>query len=64
MEYYQQYSLKEGFSSLDTTLQVPYREQPNGKTPKAITKAGSGEHTLHEHPGSPTDSSDATLISF
>lgn len=43
MEYYQQYSLKEGFSSLDTTLQVPYREQPNGNMPKAITKAGSGE---------------------
>uniref|UniRef100_A0AAX7UAD3 Vav 3 guanine nucleotide exchange factor b n=1 Tax=Astatotilapia calliptera TaxID=8154 RepID=A0AAX7UAD3_ASTCA len=30
VEYYQQHSLKEGFSSLDTTLQHPYREQPNG----------------------------------
>uniref|UniRef100_A0A3Q3BSV8 Vav 3 guanine nucleotide exchange factor b n=1 Tax=Haplochromis burtoni TaxID=8153 RepID=A0A3Q3BSV8_HAPBU len=27
VEYYQQHSLKEGFSSLDTTLQHPYREQ-------------------------------------
>uniref|UniRef100_A0A3P8U6M3 Vav 3 guanine nucleotide exchange factor b n=1 Tax=Amphiprion percula TaxID=161767 RepID=A0A3P8U6M3_AMPPE len=26
VEYYRQHSLKEGFSSLDTTLQVPYRE--------------------------------------
>uniref|UniRef100_A0AAX7V7U0 Vav 3 guanine nucleotide exchange factor b n=1 Tax=Astatotilapia calliptera TaxID=8154 RepID=A0AAX7V7U0_ASTCA len=26
VEYYQQHSLKEGFSSLDTTLQHPYRE--------------------------------------
>ncbi|XP_059201374.1 guanine nucleotide exchange factor VAV3-like isoform X2 [Centropristis striata] len=41
VEYYKQHSLKEGFSSLDTTLQVPYRELPNGNMPKAITKAGS-----------------------
>uniref|UniRef100_A0A8C6VUZ1 Vav 3 guanine nucleotide exchange factor b n=1 Tax=Nothobranchius furzeri TaxID=105023 RepID=A0A8C6VUZ1_NOTFU len=26
VEYYKEHSLKEGFSSLDTTLQVPYRE--------------------------------------
>uniref|UniRef100_A0A669EDI0 Vav 3 guanine nucleotide exchange factor b n=1 Tax=Oreochromis niloticus TaxID=8128 RepID=A0A669EDI0_ORENI len=42
VEYYQQHSLKEGFSSLDTTLQHPYREQPNGNMPTAITKVGSG----------------------
>uniref|UniRef100_A0A3Q2QK44 Osteoclast-stimulating factor 1 n=1 Tax=Fundulus heteroclitus TaxID=8078 RepID=A0A3Q2QK44_FUNHE len=30
VEYYKQNSLKEGFSSLDTTLQVPYRELSNG----------------------------------
>uniref|UniRef100_A0A671YBI5 Osteoclast-stimulating factor 1 n=1 Tax=Sparus aurata TaxID=8175 RepID=A0A671YBI5_SPAAU len=30
VEYYKQYSLKEGFSSLDITLQVPYREPSNG----------------------------------
>ncbi|TMS09529.1 Guanine nucleotide exchange factor VAV3 [Larimichthys crocea] len=42
VEYYKQYSLKEGFSSLDTTLQVPYRENSNGNMPRAITKAGSG----------------------
>lgn len=43
MEYYKQYSLKEGFSSLDTTLQVPYRELSDENMPRAITKAGSGE---------------------
>uniref|UniRef100_A0A8C4NY94 Vav 3 guanine nucleotide exchange factor b n=1 Tax=Dicentrarchus labrax TaxID=13489 RepID=A0A8C4NY94_DICLA len=43
VEYYKQYSLKEGFSSLDTTLQIPYRELSNGNMPRAITKAGSGE---------------------
>ncbi|XP_041804619.1 guanine nucleotide exchange factor VAV3-like isoform X2 [Chelmon rostratus] len=41
VEYYKQYSLKEGFSSLDTTLQVPYRELSNGNMPLAITKAGN-----------------------
>ncbi|KAL7386371.1 hypothetical protein ABVT39_007440 [Epinephelus coioides] len=41
VEYYEQHSLKEGFSSLDTTLQFPYRELSNGNMPKAITKAGS-----------------------
>uniref|UniRef100_A0A8C6PD24 Vav 3 guanine nucleotide exchange factor b n=1 Tax=Nothobranchius furzeri TaxID=105023 RepID=A0A8C6PD24_NOTFU len=30
VEYYKEHSLKEGFSSLDTTLQVPYRELSNG----------------------------------
>uniref|UniRef100_A0A672JM83 Guanine nucleotide exchange factor VAV3-like n=1 Tax=Salarias fasciatus TaxID=181472 RepID=A0A672JM83_SALFA len=34
VEYYKQHSLKEGFSSLDTTLQVPYRELSNGNMPK------------------------------
>uniref|UniRef100_A0A7N6A3P1 Vav 3 guanine nucleotide exchange factor b n=1 Tax=Anabas testudineus TaxID=64144 RepID=A0A7N6A3P1_ANATE len=43
VEYYKQHSLKEGFSSLDTTLQVPYRELSNGNMPRAITRAGSGE---------------------
>ncbi|XP_024860593.1 guanine nucleotide exchange factor VAV3 isoform X2 [Kryptolebias marmoratus] len=41
VEHYKQHSLKEGFSSLDTTLQVPYRELSNGNMPKAITKVGS-----------------------
>ncbi|XP_034559262.1 guanine nucleotide exchange factor VAV3-like [Notolabrus celidotus] len=41
VEYYKQHSLKEGFSSLDTTLQVPYREHSNGNVPQAITKASS-----------------------
>lgn len=43
VEYYKQHSLKEGFSSLDTTLQVPYRALSNGSVPKAITRSGSGE---------------------
>lgn len=43
VEYYKQHSLKEGFSSLDTTLQVPYRELSNGNMPTAITEGGSGE---------------------
>uniref|UniRef100_A0A8C6UPU1 Vav 3 guanine nucleotide exchange factor b n=1 Tax=Neogobius melanostomus TaxID=47308 RepID=A0A8C6UPU1_9GOBI len=33
VEYYKQHSLKEGFSSLDTTLLVPYRELSNGNMP-------------------------------
>ncbi|XP_029930992.1 guanine nucleotide exchange factor VAV3-like isoform X2 [Myripristis murdjan] len=41
VEYYTQHSLREGFRSLDTTLQVPYREPSNGNMPRAITKAGS-----------------------
>ncbi|KAM9720016.1 guanine nucleotide exchange factor VAV3-like isoform 2-T2 [Menidia menidia] len=41
VEYYKQHSLKEGFSSFDTTLQVPYREVSNGNMPRAITKVGS-----------------------
>uniref|UniRef100_A0A8C3B395 Vav 3 guanine nucleotide exchange factor b n=1 Tax=Cyclopterus lumpus TaxID=8103 RepID=A0A8C3B395_CYCLU len=41
VEYYKQHSLKEGFSSLDTTLQVPYRELSNGSIPKAITRSGT-----------------------
>ncbi|XP_029380248.1 guanine nucleotide exchange factor VAV3-like isoform X1 [Echeneis naucrates] len=41
VEYYKQHSLKEGFSSLDTTLQVPYREISNGNMPRAITETAS-----------------------
>lgn len=44
MEYYKQNSLKEGFSSLDTTLQVPYRVASDEN--RSITKAGSGESAL------------------
>uniref|UniRef100_A0AAQ4RQJ7 Vav 3 guanine nucleotide exchange factor b n=1 Tax=Gasterosteus aculeatus aculeatus TaxID=481459 RepID=A0AAQ4RQJ7_GASAC len=40
VEYYRRHSLKEGFSSLDTNLQVPFRELSNGSLPKAITRAG------------------------
>uniref|UniRef100_A0A3Q1BHB0 Vav 3 guanine nucleotide exchange factor b n=1 Tax=Amphiprion ocellaris TaxID=80972 RepID=A0A3Q1BHB0_AMPOC len=41
VEYYRQHSLKEGFSSLDTTLQVPYRELSSENLPRAIAKVGS-----------------------
>uniref|UniRef100_A0AAQ5YTL8 Vav 3 guanine nucleotide exchange factor b n=1 Tax=Amphiprion ocellaris TaxID=80972 RepID=A0AAQ5YTL8_AMPOC len=34
VEYYRQHSLKEGFSSLDTTLQVPYRELSSENLPR------------------------------
>uniref|UniRef100_A0A8K9XSP0 Vav 3 guanine nucleotide exchange factor b n=1 Tax=Oncorhynchus mykiss TaxID=8022 RepID=A0A8K9XSP0_ONCMY len=33
VDYYKQHSLREGFKSLDTTLQVPFREPSNGNTP-------------------------------
>lgn len=49
VDYYKQHSLKEGFSSLDTTLQVPYREPDNGNTPRAISRAGSGEYVPSPH---------------
>uniref|UniRef100_A0A665WYK4 Guanine nucleotide exchange factor VAV3-like n=1 Tax=Echeneis naucrates TaxID=173247 RepID=A0A665WYK4_ECHNA len=39
VEYYKQHSLKEGFSSLDTTLQVPYREISNGNMVVGIAVA-------------------------
>ncbi|XP_055084543.1 guanine nucleotide exchange factor VAV3-like isoform X1 [Periophthalmus magnuspinnatus] len=41
VDYYKQHSLKEGFSSLDTTLLVPYRELSNGNMPRVITKAAT-----------------------
>uniref|UniRef100_A0A3P8WD14 Vav 3 guanine nucleotide exchange factor b n=1 Tax=Cynoglossus semilaevis TaxID=244447 RepID=A0A3P8WD14_CYNSE len=39
VDYYRQHSLKEGFSSLDTTLQKPYREMTNGPSPTDVTNA-------------------------
>ncbi|XP_051809546.1 guanine nucleotide exchange factor VAV3-like [Acanthochromis polyacanthus] len=41
VEYYREHSLKEGFSSLDTTLQVPYRELSGENLPRAIAKVCS-----------------------
>uniref|UniRef100_A0A8K9XS25 Vav 3 guanine nucleotide exchange factor b n=1 Tax=Oncorhynchus mykiss TaxID=8022 RepID=A0A8K9XS25_ONCMY len=32
VDYYKQHSLREGFKSLDTTLQVPFREPSNGNS--------------------------------
>lgn len=43
VDYYRQHSLKEGFSSLDTTLQKPYREMTNGPSPTDVTNASGGE---------------------
>uniref|UniRef100_A0A3Q3BDL7 Vav 3 guanine nucleotide exchange factor b n=1 Tax=Kryptolebias marmoratus TaxID=37003 RepID=A0A3Q3BDL7_KRYMA len=37
VEHYKQHSLKEGFSSLDTTLQVPYRELSNGNISSSVS---------------------------
>uniref|UniRef100_A0A3Q3FJ92 Osteoclast-stimulating factor 1 n=1 Tax=Labrus bergylta TaxID=56723 RepID=A0A3Q3FJ92_9LABR len=39
VDYYKEHSLKEGFSSLDTTLQVPYRELSNGNVVVGIAVA-------------------------
>lgn len=46
MEYYKQYSLKEGFSSLDTTLQVPYKKLSEENMHRTIIEAGNGESAL------------------
>uniref|UniRef100_A0A3B4ZQN5 Guanine nucleotide exchange factor VAV3-like n=1 Tax=Stegastes partitus TaxID=144197 RepID=A0A3B4ZQN5_9TELE len=43
VEYYRQHSLKEGFSSLDTTLQVPYRELSGDAGRRR--NGGGGENT-------------------
>uniref|UniRef100_A0A8C2EM36 Vav 3 guanine nucleotide exchange factor b n=1 Tax=Cyprinus carpio TaxID=7962 RepID=A0A8C2EM36_CYPCA len=37
VEYYKQHSLKEGFRTLDTTLQVPYKELGSGFRPAVLT---------------------------
>uniref|UniRef100_A0A672LRL6 Guanine nucleotide exchange factor VAV3-like n=1 Tax=Sinocyclocheilus grahami TaxID=75366 RepID=A0A672LRL6_SINGR len=37
IEYYKQHSLKEGFRTLDTTLQVPYKELDSGFRPAVLT---------------------------
>uniref|UniRef100_A0A673FU79 Guanine nucleotide exchange factor VAV3-like n=1 Tax=Sinocyclocheilus rhinocerous TaxID=307959 RepID=A0A673FU79_9TELE len=37
VEYYKQHSLKEGFRTLDTTLQVPYKELDSGFRPAVLT---------------------------
>nr|XP_046178301.1 guanine nucleotide exchange factor VAV3b isoform X2 [Oncorhynchus gorbuscha] len=42
VDYYKQHSLREGFKSLDTTLQVPFREPSNGNNmPQGIRHTGS-----------------------
>uniref|UniRef100_A0A9J8C0Z8 Vav 3 guanine nucleotide exchange factor b n=1 Tax=Cyprinus carpio carpio TaxID=630221 RepID=A0A9J8C0Z8_CYPCA len=40
VEYYKQHSLKEGFRTLDTTLQVPYKELGSGFRPAAPVLCG------------------------
>ncbi|KAM9416639.1 guanine nucleotide exchange factor VAV3-like [Salvelinus alpinus] len=49
IEYYQHYSLREGFRSLDTTLQFPYREQ---ESPAAVlcTNQPGGKTSLGAPP--------------
>uniref|UniRef100_A0AAZ3RDB2 Vav 3 guanine nucleotide exchange factor b n=1 Tax=Oncorhynchus tshawytscha TaxID=74940 RepID=A0AAZ3RDB2_ONCTS len=42
VDYYKQHSLREGFKSLDTTLQVPFREPSNGNNmPQGIRHTGT-----------------------
>uniref|UniRef100_A0A3P8WIM5 Vav 3 guanine nucleotide exchange factor b n=1 Tax=Cynoglossus semilaevis TaxID=244447 RepID=A0A3P8WIM5_CYNSE len=47
VDYYRQHSLKEGFSSLDTTLQKPYREMTNGPSPTDVTNASGASSPSH-----------------
>ncbi|KAJ0023070.1 hypothetical protein NQD34_015204 [Periophthalmus magnuspinnatus] len=44
IEYYKHHSLKEGFRSLDTTLQFPYREPENTATQR-LNRSGSNMFT-------------------
>ncbi|KAK6299509.1 hypothetical protein J4Q44_G00295420 [Coregonus suidteri] len=48
IEYYQHYSLKEGFRSLDTTLQFPYREQESAAVLCTNRPGGNQNHRLTE----------------
>ncbi|XP_067108736.1 guanine nucleotide exchange factor VAV3b isoform X1 [Osmerus mordax] len=41
VEHYQLHSLREGFRSLDTTLQVPYREPGNGNLPTGLANSAT-----------------------
>ncbi|CAL8279263.1 unnamed protein product [Lota lota] len=41
VEYYKDNSLREGFRSLDTTLQVPYRGPTNENAPRPLTQAST-----------------------
>ncbi|KAM9458124.1 guanine nucleotide exchange factor VAV3-like [Salvelinus alpinus] len=42
VDYYKEHSLREGFKSLDTTLQVPFREPGNGNNmPRGIRHTGT-----------------------
>uniref|UniRef100_A0A8C5AHR2 Vav 3 guanine nucleotide exchange factor b n=1 Tax=Gadus morhua TaxID=8049 RepID=A0A8C5AHR2_GADMO len=42
VEYYKDHSLREGFRSLDTTLQVPYRRLTNGDAARPLPQASTG----------------------
>ncbi|XP_056453037.1 guanine nucleotide exchange factor VAV3-like isoform X2 [Gadus chalcogrammus] len=41
VEYYKDHSLREGFRSLDTTLQVPYRRLTNGDAARPLPQAST-----------------------
>lgn len=43
VEYYKHHSLKEGFRSLDTTLQFPYKESENSVGQRNNRTGGNGE---------------------
>ena len=47
VDHYQLHSLREGFRSLDTTLQVPYREPGNGNLPTGLVNSTTGECVSH-----------------
>lgn len=44
IEYYKHHSLREGFRSLDTTLQFPYREMENAAMHRFNRSGGNSEY--------------------
>lgn len=44
IEYYKHHSLREGFRSLDTTLQFPYRETENAAMHRFNRSGGNSEY--------------------
>uniref|UniRef100_A0A6Q2YYA3 Vav guanine nucleotide exchange factor 3 n=1 Tax=Esox lucius TaxID=8010 RepID=A0A6Q2YYA3_ESOLU len=46
IEYYKHHSLREGFRSLDTTLQFPYREQENATLLRTNRPGGNSEYRV------------------
>lgn len=48
IEYYKHHSLREGFRSLDTTLQFPYREPENAAMHRLNRSGSNSEYRPEE----------------